>query len=139
MAEFLADKKKINIRKVRMWARQNNYTKKEVENMLATFALRYAAFLLGGESKGDDPNNLLSQEVKHGIKVEYEHTNIFEDSRKIAIDHLTEFQSYYVGLSFMEKMLNLLEKENKLSYDAIKESLNDLYKFMENIYGQKIK
>lgn len=113
LLEFLADKKKMNIRKIRVWARQNNCTKKEVENLAAEFAMRYAAFVLGGRSQGISPKDLIAEEEAAGIEVEYEHTPFQDDARKIAWDHLAEVKHYYTMLKHGEEMLDEMGDESK--------------------------
>lgn len=45
------------------------------------------------------------KELKAGIAVEMEHTDIPAVARKIALDHLAEFPRYYSALAAMEKGL----------------------------------
>jgi len=43
------------------------------------------------------------QQLKMGIKVEYEHTGDKDISKEIAIDHLAEIPDYYTRLANMER------------------------------------
>lgn len=43
------------------------------------------------------------EQVKAGIKVEYEHTDNATIALKIALDHLAEFPDYYTRLAKMEE------------------------------------
>ena len=45
------------------------------------------------------------KQLEAGIKVEMEHTKDPKVAREIAMDHLTEFIDYYIGLKKMEKGL----------------------------------
>jgi len=44
-------------------------------------------------------------QIETGIKVELEHTKSKKIARKIALDHLNEFPTYYTHLLRMEKKL----------------------------------
>jgi len=113
LLEFLASNKKMNIRKIRIWARQNKYNKKLVENQIAEFALRYAAFAVGGRSQGVPPKDLIAEEEKMGMDVEIEHTPFVEDARKISWDHLAEVKHYYTMLKHGEKILSEMGDKSK--------------------------
>jgi hypothetical protein len=58
--------------------------------------------LTEGRSK-DFNGNYDPEQLKMGIKVEYEHTNYTLISEKIAKDHLAEISDYYTRLDKMEK------------------------------------
>ena len=45
-----------------------------------------------------------------GTLVEFEHTNKFNVSVSIAMDHLTESKYYYAFLAVMEKQLEMIEE-----------------------------
>lgn len=66
-------------------------------------------FMSEGKSKGQEPPDLDPAELEMGIKVEMEHTTDPKVARKIALDHLTEFRSYYTALKAMEEALKELE------------------------------
>lgn len=54
------------------------------------------------------PVSLINQQLKHGIEVEYEHTQHREAAREIALDHLKERPDYYKRLA---KYVELKEAE----------------------------
>ena len=60
---------------------------------------------------GTKPDDVDQAELKAGIKVELEHTDNPRVSRKIALDHLTEFSraGYYKVLAQMEYLLRRME------------------------------
>ena len=47
--------------------------------------------------------NANKSELRTGIKIEYEHTNNYEISKRIALDHLAEIPDYYTRLVKMEE------------------------------------
>lgn len=47
--------------------------------------------------------DLIRQQLRKGIKVEYEHTRDRKMSREIALDHLNELPDYYTRLAKMER------------------------------------
>lgn len=51
-----------------------------------------------------------TDQLKKGIKIEYEHTKFQKKSKMIAKDHLDEFPDYYTRLIKMEKQA---KKERK--------------------------
>jgi hypothetical protein len=53
--------------------------------------------------KGFTEKDADSKELEMGIKVEYEHTDNKEISKRIALDHLAECKDYYTRLAKMEK------------------------------------
>jgi len=54
---------------------------------------------------GDDkiPSDFDPTQLREGIRIELEHTDDFEMAREIAIDHLTEDESYYIKLKTIEE------------------------------------
>jgi hypothetical protein len=58
--------------------------------------------LTEGESK-KFKGNYDPKQIKMGIEVEYEHTNITLIAEKISKDHLAEIPDYYTRLDKMEK------------------------------------
>ena len=81
---------------------------------------KYVNKLIGG--KGDDksvndiaslhdvPVEEIEKQLKIGIGVEGEHTDSEEVAREVALDHLTEFPTYYTELDKMEVKL---KKQNE--------------------------
>ena len=55
----------------------------------------------------------IMQQLKMGIKVEFEHTKDRETAREIALDHLLELPDYYTRLADMEGEPTALEDGNK--------------------------
>lgn len=49
------------------------------------------------------PVSQILDQVRRGIKVEYEHTDSTAEATKIAFDHLKEMPDYYTKLNKMEK------------------------------------
>ena len=49
------------------------------------------------------PVDFIESQIKHGIKVEMEHTNDESKAREIAMDHLVEIPDYYTRLEKMEE------------------------------------
>lgn len=76
--------------------------------------------LLKGLSAGKTPEDIakmhnvsvdfINNQIKKGIKVEYEHTPNKEISRRIAMDHLVEIPDYYDRLEKMESDAKKKEK-----------------------------
>jgi hypothetical protein len=63
------------------------------------------AFWREGRAKRMSPEDFDQAQLKKGIKIEMEHTTDWRIARKIAMDHLAEFPSYYIELERMEKKL----------------------------------
>jgi len=70
-----------------------------------------------GDEEGEEPEGMAAEkgvsgkdvdpdELKMGIEVEQEHTDDVDKARKIALDHLAEFPTYYTELKKMEKKLS---------------------------------
>ena len=53
--------------------------------------------------KHNVPVKKILDQLKAGIKVEYEHAQDKKTAREIALDHLLEFPDYYDRLDSMEK------------------------------------
>ena len=51
-----------------------------------------------GKGKELHPNQIHPQELRMGIKVEMEHTDVLDKAKKIALDHLAENPFYYTAL-----------------------------------------
>ena len=51
-----------------------------------------------GKGKELHPNQIHPQELRMGIKVELEHTDVLDKAKKIALDHLAENPFYYTAL-----------------------------------------
>lgn len=54
------------------------------------------------KEKGITESDVDQDELKRGIKVEYEHTSSEIIARRIALDHLAECDDYYTKLKKME-------------------------------------
>ena len=54
--------------------------------------------LTEGKGKELHPNQIHPQELRMGIKVELEHTDVLDKAKKIALDHLAENPFYYTAL-----------------------------------------
>ena len=57
------------------------------------------------EKKGITEADVDSEQLRMGIEVEMEHTGDPEVAKRIALDHLAEFDNYYTELEKMEKRL----------------------------------
>ena len=62
-------------------------------------------FWEAGESKKYQVYEVDKRELKVGIEIEMEHTTDPRVARKIALDHLAEFPTYYTALLKMEARL----------------------------------
>jgi hypothetical protein len=71
-----------------------------------------SSFLSNGRfnEKGKGEDSYPKDELEKGIKVEQEHTNNLGMAKRIALDHLAEFPSYYTSLLKMEEELKKEEK-----------------------------
>jgi uncharacterized alkaline shock family protein YloU len=56
--------------------------------------------------------NANKKQLQNGIKIEYEHTNNYEISKRIALDHLAEIPDYYTRLIKMEQEAGIDIKED---------------------------
>lgn len=74
----------------------------------------------GHRSTGYNESDFDERKVHEGAKIEFEHTCDKELAERIAIDHLSEFSTYYSELEKMEAKLS--KKQHG------KESLKDLRK-----------
>ena len=64
------------------------------------------SILSGGLADGKNPKKYNKKQLGIGTKIEMEHTNNPEVAQRIAMDHLEEYQDYYVHLRKMEKKLD---------------------------------
>jgi hypothetical protein len=78
----------------------------EIYSVLSAF-LAHGNFNESGKSESDIPED----ELEMGIKVEMEHTICPKISRRIALDHLSEFPDYYTRLKKMEDEANAALKK----------------------------
>lgn len=62
---------------------------------------------------GIKPEDVDQEQLEMGTKVEFEHTDDVEIARKIVLDHLAEFSTYYTSLKEMENKLREEQKEKK--------------------------
>jgi len=65
-------------------------------------------FLSAGLAYQEDttPQDVDKEQLRMGIKVEYEHTTSKQIATRIALDHLTEIPDYYTRLKKMEEDAN---------------------------------
>ena len=101
--------------KVHAFAEKNNYEVDDVEEALYELATKFMKFWTGGRSNkvGVTEKDVDPEQLKMGIKVEYEHTDNEDEvsteiAKRIALDHLAEGNKpsenkYYTGLKKMEK------------------------------------
>jgi hypothetical protein len=82
----------------------------------------------GGESKGKPPKGMIPEQEAMGIEVEYEHTSDWDIARKIAWDHLAEFDTYYDALDEMEKRLEEEKKAKSPVPEKVKETVGSVFK-----------
>jgi hypothetical protein len=84
----------------------------DVESFIYSVASEWVAFQRaevspGGraEEKGVTEKDFEPEAVAKGIELELEHTRDLDLAKKIALDHLAEFEDYYDGLEEMEAKL----------------------------------
>jgi predicted DNA-binding transcriptional regulator YafY len=65
------------------------------------------------------PGTVDPEQLRMGIKVEYEHTKDPELARKIALDHLAEFPFYYSALADMERRLRAQKSKGDTEKDSM--------------------
>ena len=96
-----------------------NPTEEDIEKFAAKMSMdeegieRYIFMMLSdfinyGRSRGFD-GEYDPEQLRMGIEVEFEHTNIPILSEKIARDHLAEIPDYYTRLAKMEKEAGVVE------------------------------
>jgi hypothetical protein len=68
------------------------------------------------EEKGVTEEDFAPEAVAKGIEVELEHTRDLDLAKKIALDHLAEFEDYYEGLEEMEARLAEKHKGKKADW-----------------------
>ena len=57
--------------------------------------------------QGITKDNVDEDELRRGTKVEKEHTVNRKIAARIALDHLAEYDGYYVGLKLIEKLMGI--------------------------------
>jgi hypothetical protein len=79
-----------------------------------------------GKGKELHPNQINPAELRMGIKVELEHTDVLDKAKKIALDHLAENPYYYTALKLAgvespsaPKVKQPEEKKTKKAKDAV--------------------
>jgi len=96
------------------WVERHGGDVDATEKQVFNLAHRYAAFALGGVSKGKMPKGVPQKEKERGIAVEKEHTKYKDDAGKISADHHAETKEhrpdhkpkgYYPKLDEMEASL----------------------------------
>jgi hypothetical protein len=87
---------------------------------------QYDEELNEGKGKELHPNQINPAELRMGIKVELEHTDVLDKAKKIALDHLAENPYYYTALKLAgvespsaPKVKQPEEKKTKKSKDAV--------------------
>lgn len=88
------------------WAEREGFDVHQAEAVAYALAGRLVKFLRGGRSKGVRPTGASDEEVVLGVEIESEHVDDEEIQRKIAYDHLEEFENYNTELRDMEERLN---------------------------------
>ena len=90
---------------VHEWAEKNGHNKHKVEEAIYKLLSTFVEFLANGRAneKNISEDSVDPKELKLGISVEYEHTTDKETAKRIALDHLAEFDDYYTRLKIMEK------------------------------------
>lgn len=76
-------------------------------------ANKWKEHIPGGRAEGKRPSDYEKSQVERGKNVEFEHTKDPGTAKEIAMDHLEEFDDYYVGLEHMENMLKEIGKREK--------------------------
>lgn len=97
------------------WAEEEGFDHEEAEEVAYEMAAKLARMMKGGESKGIPPKGMTPAAEAMGIDVEYEHTSDYEIARKIAWDHLAEYDNYYEALEEMEANLEKEQEEKQTS------------------------
>jgi hypothetical protein len=92
---------------VHAWADKEGYDIHKVEAEIYKLATKFVNFLTGGRANelAVSEEDVDPEQLKKGIKVEYEHTPDKDVARRIALDHLAESKDvpYYDLLADMEK------------------------------------
>ncbi len=111
--DYILEQKNYNPDSFYHWIQKEGFESEEVEFILYGFALKYAQFVKAGKSyhKHLTEHDVDETQLRMGINVEMEHTDDPEVSKKIALDHLAEYDNYYDGLKKMEEELAKQEKE----------------------------
>jgi len=91
--------------------------------MIKNFEQFFSDFVHSGLSKNCNIQDIarkhnvsveeIENQVKIGIKIEYEHTSDIDIAEKIAKDHLYEHPKYYTGLVELEKELTQDEQRKQ--------------------------
>ena len=88
-------------------------------------AKKWKEHIPGGRAEGKKPSDYERSQVEKGHNIEFEHTKDPDTAREIAMDHLEEFDEYYVGLDHMEKLLKEIEKRKKTKNKEAKKKKKD--------------
>ena len=104
---------------VHEWAEKNGHNKHKVEEAIYELMSTFVEFVVNGRAneKGFKEADADPKELKLGIKIEHEHTTNKETAKRIALDHLAEFEGkkYYSYLKEMEKKIEVDLKQEKPS------------------------
>ena len=87
------------------WAEKNGFDHDAAEAVAYEMASKFSRLIVGGKSKGQQPKGISKKQEALGIEVEKEHASDLDVVRKIAWDHLTEYDNYYTALDEMEAKL----------------------------------
>jgi hypothetical protein len=92
-----------------VWAEEQGYDVHEVETEIYKLATKFVSFLLGGKSndEGINEEDVDPEQLEMGIEVEYEHTPDEDVAKKIALDHLSEYDTYYTLLKELENKMGV--------------------------------
>ena len=102
---------------VHEWAEKNGHNKHKVEEAIYELLSTFVEFIVNGRAneKGFEEKDADAEELKMGIEIEFEHTTNKETAKRIALDHLSEFEGkkYYTYLKEMEKKIEIDLKQEK--------------------------
>jgi hypothetical protein len=107
--EFFSTHEKPDDEEVHKLAEQLGIDKHQFEEKIYELL---SSFFDAGKSKTNPPENVDPEQLKKGMEVEKEHSNNPIITRRIALDHISEFPTYYTALEKMEKELKTQSKKD---------------------------
>lgn len=110
---FVGEKPTDNV--IHKFAEDNNISPHAIEDII--YEILYDIFH-GGRAKGKD-SGFDPEQIKMGLEVEKEHTDIPALAKKIVYDHLSENSQYYTYLKKMEDGFENKKNEQKGVLDQI--------------------
>ena len=103
LVEFLSETPYPTTQSLKNFCLKNAYNFDEICGLILGIATLYITdFFTKGLSNEKNLESVIQSELNMGIEVEYEHTTNKNISKKIALDHLAEFDRYYSALKAME-------------------------------------